>query len=150
MLSHTTQLLHNGSLKSLQKHVWKMPYNHSQTKMKIPSQSNWRTRIIYYIASQLAAHIYYIAFHQSAIYCAEQLLRSRAVIDARQKMKTFCTRYGAAKSWTECGERIRHGIFGTRGCFPVSASCLPGFLITKGTLSYLLSPFGPFGTKETR
>ena len=57
MLSHTTQLLHNGSLKSLQKHVWKMPYNHSQTKMKIPSQSNWRTRIIYYIASQLAAHI---------------------------------------------------------------------------------------------
>ena len=72
------------------------------------------------------------------------------MIDVRQKMKIFCTRCGAAKSWTEFGERIRHGTFGTRGRSPISASCLPGFLITKGTRSYLLSPFGPFGTKETR
>ena len=42
--------------------------------------------------------------------------------DVREKMKMFCTRCGAAKSWTEFGEQIQYGTFGTKGVSPTSAS----------------------------
>ena len=41
---------------------------------------------------------------------------------AGKKMKTFCTRCEAVKSWMEFGEQIIYGAFRTNDVSPVSTS----------------------------